>query len=147
MRRVLLFLALPAGAGLGFLVSALWLLAQGLPQVSRLETFRPPAATRVYAADGSLLAEFSVERRIPVTVEELPPHVIRAFLAIEDHRFFEHFGLNVGRILKALAVDLLEGRVVEGGSTITQQLAKVLFLTPERTLARKLREALLALEI
>ncbi len=147
MRRLVLFLALPAGAGLGFLVSALWLLAQGLPQVSRLETFRPPAATRVYAADGSLLAEFSVERRIPVAVEELPPHVIRAFLAIEDHRFFEHFGLNVGRILKALAVDLLEGRVVEGGSTITQQLAKVLFLTPERTLARKLREALLALEI
>ncbi|RMG84597.1 MAG: PBP1A family penicillin-binding protein, partial [Candidatus Dadabacteria bacterium] len=97
--------------------------------------------------DGSLLAEFSVETRIPVTLEDLPPHAVRAFLAIEDHRFFEHFGLNVGRILKALAVDVLERRVVEGGSTITQQLAKVLFLTPERTVKRKLREALLALEI
>ncbi|GAB4259862.1 penicillin-binding protein 1A [Deferrisoma sp.] len=147
MRRILAVLAVPAAAALGFAAAALVVLAQGLPQVSRLEAFRPPAATRVYAADGSLLAEFSVETRIPVTLDDLPPHAVRAFLAIEDHRFFEHFGLNVGRILKALAVDVLEGRVVEGGSTITQQLAKVLFLTPERTLRRKLREALLALEI
>ncbi len=140
-------LALAGGLAAGFGGGALWVLSQGLPQVSRLETFRPPSSTRVYAADGSLLAEFAVQRRTPVPLEDMPPHLIRAFLAIEDHRFFEHIGLNLGRIAKALLVDLLERRIVEGGSTITQQLAKVLFLTPERTLRRKIREAILALEI
>ncbi len=134
-------------AATGFGIGAFWVLARGLPQVSALEGFTPPSATRVYAADGSLLAEFATQKRTPVAFGELPADLIRAFLAIEDHRFFEHMGVNLGRIGKALITDVLAGRIAEGGSTITQQLAKVLFLTPEKTVTRKLRETLLALEI
>jgi len=132
---------------LGFGAGAVVILARGLPQVSALEDFTPPSSTRVFAADGTLLAEFATQKRTPVRLEDVPPTLVQAVLAIEDHRFFEHMGINVGRILKAVATDVVEGRLAEGASTITQQLAKVLFLSPEKTLARKLREALLALEI
>jgi penicillin-binding protein 1A len=118
-----------------------------MPQVSSLEDFTPPSSTRIYAADGSLLAEFATQKRTPVAPSETPPNLVKALLAVEDHRFFNHMGINLGRILKAAWVDLRKGRIVEGASTITQQLAKVLFLTPEKTLTRKIREALLALEI
>jgi penicillin-binding protein 1A len=134
-------------AALGFGVGAVVVLARGLPQVSALEDFTPPSSTRVFAADGTLLAEFATQKRTPVRLEEVPPVLVQAVLAIEDHRFFEHMGINVGRILKAVAADLIQGRLAEGASTITQQLAKVLFLSPEKTVTRKLREALLALEI
>jgi len=133
--------------GLGFGVGALAVLARGLPQVSALEDFTPPSSTRVFAADGTLLAEFATQKRTPVRLEDVPPTLVQAVLAIEDHRFFEHMGINIGRILKAVATDVVQGRLVEGASTITQQLAKVLFLSPEKTVSRKLREALLALEI
>jgi penicillin-binding protein 1A len=147
VRIFLAAVGLVLASAAGFLGGSVAVLARGLPQVSALEDFTPPSSTRVYAADGKLLAEFATERRTPVPLESLPPELIRAFLAIEDHRYFEHRGINLGRILKALAADVVEGRIVAGGSTITQQLAKVLFLTPEKTVGRKLREALLALEI
>ncbi len=147
MRIWVAALGLAACLAAGFVGGSFWVLSRGLPQVSKLETFTPPSSTRVYAADGTLLAEFAVQKRVPVTLDQVPRHLVRAFLAIEDHRFFQHIGINVGRILKALAVDIVERRIVEGGSTITQQLAKMLFLTPERTVRRKVREALLALEI
>ncbi|MHB8763374.1 MAG: penicillin-binding protein 1A [Deferrisomatales bacterium] len=147
MKVALALVGLVAAAVVGFGAGAFAVLARGLPQVSALVDFTPPSSSRVYAADGSLLAEFATQRRTPVLLDEVPENLVRAVLAIEDHRFFEHIGINVGRIVKALAVDLLEGRIAEGGSTITQQLAKVLFLTPEKTVQRKLREALLALEI
>ncbi len=134
-------------AAAGFGGGALWVLAPGLPQVTALEDFSPPTSSRVYAADGSLLAEFATQRRTPVGIDAVPEPLIRCVLAIEDHRFYEHRGINFGRILKALMTDLTHGRIVEGGSTITQQLAKLLFLSPEKTVRRKLREALLALEI
>ncbi len=134
-------------AALGFVTGGALVLVRGLPQVSALEDFTPPSSTRVFSADGALLAEFATQRRTPVALDAVPHNLVRSVLAIEDHRFFEHMGINVGRILKAVAVDLIQGRLAEGGSTITQQLAKILFLTPEKTLTRKLREALLALEI
>ncbi len=139
--------ALAGCAALGFVTGGAFVLARGLPQVSALEDFTPPSSTRVYSSDGTLLAEFATQRRTPVALDAVPHDLVRSVLAIEDHRFFEHMGINVGRILKAVAVDLAEGRLAEGASTITQQLAKILFLTPEKTLTRKLREALLALEI
>jgi len=134
-------------AALGFGTGAFFVLARGLPQVSALEDFTPPSSTRVFAADSTLLAEFATQKRTPVRLEDLPPALVQAVLAIEDHRFFEHMGINFGRILKAVASDVVQGRLAEGASTITQQLAKVLFLSPEKTVTRKLREALLALEI
>lgn len=147
MKRFLAVLVILLAATVGFLGGTVAVLLRGLPQVTALEDFRPPASTLVYASDGSLLAEFATERRTPVPLDALPPDLVRCFLAIEDHRYFEHMGINVARIAKALWVDLTHGRIVEGGSTITQQLVKVLFLRPERTLSRKLREAFLALEI
>lgn len=147
MRIAWALLGLLVCAALGFGAGAVAVLVRGLPQVSALEDFTPPSSTRIFAVDGALLAEFATQRRTPVALEAVPPDLVRAVLAIEDHRFFDHMGINIRRILKALAVDILEGRLVEGGSTITQQLAKVLFLSPEKTLARKLREALLALQI
>lgn len=147
MRAAWAVLGLLVCAALGFGGGALAVLMRGLPQVSALEDFSPPSSTRILAADGALLAEFATQRRTPVALEAAPQDLVRSVLAIEDHRFFEHMGINVGRVLKALAVDVMEGRLAEGGSTITQQLAKLLFLSPEKTLTRKLREALLALEI
>ncbi|MDW7711591.1 MAG: PBP1A family penicillin-binding protein [Deferrisomatales bacterium] len=147
MKTAWAVLGLVACGVLGFGAGAVAVLARGLPQVSALEDFSPPSSTRVFASDGTLLAEFATQRRTPVPLEKVPPDLVRAVLAIEDHRFFDHMGINVGRILKALAVDVLEGRLAEGGSTITQQLAKMLFLSPEKTLTRKVREAILALEI
>lgn len=134
-------------AAAGFGVGALMALLRGLPQVTALEDFSPPSSTKIFAADGSLLAEFATQRRTPVNLEAMPDELVKAVLAIEDHRFFNHIGINVGRIVKALAVDLMEGRAAQGASTITQQLAKILFLTPDKTIKRKLKEALLALEI
>lgn len=147
MRALGAVLGLVVCGALGFGAGALAVLVRGLPQVSALEDFSPPSSTRILAADGALLAEFATQRRTPVALEAVPPDLVRSVLAIEDHRFFEHMGINVGRILKALAVDVLAGRLAEGGSTITQQLAKLLFLSPEKTLTRKLREAILALAI
>lgn len=141
MRSVLIPLGVVLAAILGFLGGTLAVLTRGMPQVSALEDFAPPTSTRVFAADGTLLAEFATERRTPVPLEQMPPALVRCFLAIEDHRYFEHMGINVSRIFKAIVVDALQRRIVEGGSTITQQLAKLLFLTPEKTFSRKLREA------
>ncbi|HSH70817.1 MAG TPA: transglycosylase domain-containing protein, partial [Deferrisomatales bacterium] len=147
MRALWAALGLLLCAALGFTGGAATVLTRGLPQVSALEEFVPPSSTRILAADGSVLAEFATQRRTPVALDQIPPLLSRCVMAIEDHRFYQHFGINPGRIVKAVLADLLAGGFVEGASTITQQLAKVLFLTPEKTLGRKLREALLALEI
>lgn len=147
MRSLWALLGLLLCAALGFAAAAAVVLTRGLPQVAALEQFVPPSSSRILAADGSLLAEFATERRTPVPLGSIPPLLARCVLAIEDHRFYQHVGLNPGRIAKALVTDLLAGGFVEGASTITQQLAKVLFLTAEKTVGRKLREALLALEI
>ncbi len=147
MKWVAAIVGLVLSAAVGFGGAAFFVLVRGLPQVSQLEEFVPPSSTRVLAADGTLLAEFATERRTPVPLEQVPENLVRAVLAIEDHRFFEHMGINPGRIAKALVRDVAQGRAVEGGSTITQQLAKLLFLTPEKTVRRKIREAILALEI
>ncbi|PLX44562.1 MAG: penicillin-binding protein [Deltaproteobacteria bacterium] len=132
---------------LGAIAGGITVLSRGLPEVMALEDFRPPSSTTIYAADSTLLTEFAVERRTPVPIGEMPQNLINAVISIEDHRYFEHIGINVMRIAKALAVDVLSGEAKEGGSTITQQLAKVLFLTPKKTIKRKVREAILAFEI
>ena len=96
------------------------------------------------ASDGSILARYGQVHGQPVQVRDLPPHVPRAFLAIEDHRFYQHPGVDVIGVVRAAARNIAAGGIRQGGSTITQQLAKNLFLTRERTLRRKLQETLLA---
>lgn len=138
-----LLASLLIGGGLGILLA----LTQDLPQVESLADFEPSAITTVLADDGTPLRSFFVERRIPVPLGDMPGNLVKAIIAVEDARFYQHFGLDLRGIVRALLRDIRSLRVVEGGSTLTQQLAKVMFLTPEKTLVRKLREAVLAINI
>jgi penicillin-binding protein 1A len=116
--------------------------------LSALEPVRIGRNTFVYAADGSLLGSIPAERnRQPVTIEEMAPLVRKATIAVEDRRFREHGGVDVEGIARAAVTDLREGRVVEGGSTITQQLVRNLYISRERTVQRKLKEACLAAKL
>ncbi len=123
-----------------------WSLAD-LPSIDTLEGYRPFESSKVYSSDGHLLAEFYLERREFVPHYKIPEHVKNAFIAIEDERFYRHSGIDLIAIMRALYTDILAGRIVQGGSTITQQLAKLLFLKPEKSLERKIKEAVLALQI
>ncbi len=127
-------------------VYAAWLF-HDLPDATDLADYRPATATRVYAGDGTLIGEYSQERRIYVPYDELPQPVIHAFLASEDRNFFNHGGIDVGGLGRAMfknVFNLVSGRRLEGGSTITQQVAKNVLLTNETTVGRKLKEAILA---
>jgi len=133
-------------AGLVVAVYAAWLF-HDLPDASDLADYRPPTATRVYAGDGTLIGEFSDERRIYVPYEQIPEPVIHAFLSAEDSHFFQHGGIDVsglGRAMFKNVFNFVAGRRLEGGSTITQQVAKNVLLTNESTLGRKLKEAILS---
>ncbi len=133
-------------AGLGVAVYAAWLF-HDLPDASELADYRPPTATRVYASDGTLIGEFSDERRIYVPYEEIPVTVVQAFLAAEDRNFFRHGGIDVsglGRAMLKNVANVVSGRRLEGGSTISQQVAKNILLTSETSLNRKVKEAILS---
>ena len=133
-------------AGLVVAVYAAWLF-HDLPDASDLADYRPPTATRVYAGDGTLIGEFSDERRIYVTYDQIPTPVLHAFLAAEDRNFFSHGGIDVsglGRAMFKNVFNFVAGRRLEGGSTITQQVAKNVLLTNESTIGRKLKEAILS---
>lgn len=133
-------------AGLVVTVYAAWLF-HDLPDASELADYRPATATRVYAGDGTLIGEFSDERRIYVSYEQIPEPVVEAFLAAEDRNFFSHGGVDVsglGRAMFKNVFNALSGRRLEGGSTITQQVAKNVLLTNESSINRKVKEAILA---
>ncbi len=129
---------------LGGIYLYLWL---DLPDISTLKHYRPPAVTVVYDRYGIPLAYWYKERRFPVPLEKMPPYLIQAFVSAEDARFYEHEGIDFLSIIRALIADIRAGRVVQGGSTITQQVARSLLLSRERTLTRKIREAILAWQI
>jgi penicillin-binding protein 1A len=144
---VVLFLVGSATAG--FL---LWRVSQDLPDYESLAKYEPPVMTRIHAHDGSLIAEYARERRIFVPINTIPKRVIAAFLSAEDKRFYEHGGLDMTGIARAVykAVETkLHGgdRRAEGASTITQQVAKNFLLTSDRTIERKVKEAILAIRI
>ena len=129
-------------------VAALALIAwygYDLPDISDLgERQRNPSIT-LLAADGAIIARYGDLYGPPATIEAMPAYLIEAVLATEDRRFYDHFGLDVFGLARATVANLRAGRIVQGGSTLTQQLAKIVFLTPERTLKRKVQELLLAL--
>ena len=118
--------------------------AQELPGITEDASFERKRAIIVKAADGSVIARYGEIVGNKVTVEDIPPYLVQAVLAIEDRRFYHHFGLDPLGLARAMFVNVREGGVVQGGSTITQQLAKNLFLSQERTLKRKIQEAMLA---
>jgi penicillin-binding protein 1A len=132
-----------AGAFAGFAAVIL----TDLPEVAELDRYKPKGVTLLKDIHGETIHEFFVEKRIPVTLDAIPDRVQRAFLAAEDWRFHDHFGIDLRGLLRAFVRNVVERRYAEGASTITQQLSKLLFLTSEKTLARKLKEALLAIQI
>ncbi len=123
------------------------LLLPTLPDIEDLAETHLKVPMRVYAADGELLAEFGEEKRIPVEIEEVPEMLIQAILAAEDHAFFYHHGVDFAGILRAAWNNLRTGQASQGGSTITMQVARNYFLSPEKTYTRKLKEILLAFKI
>lgn len=118
-----------------------------LPDVGSLEQYVPPLVTNVTDTNGQPVGEFFTERRTNVPLTEIPVDLRKAVMAIEDTEFYGHWGVNPRAIMRAMIANLVAGRVVQGGSTLTQQLAKTIFLTRERTLDRKLKELLLTLQI
>jgi len=131
------------GAGIGI---ANWLKSD-LPSPASLQTVAPPVKTMVYDINGKLVHEFYKENRSLVPLRQIPRPMIDALLSIEDRRFYQHWGIDPMRTLGALANDVIAGRPEQGGSTITQQLARNLFLTHEKTFTRKIKEAVLAVRI
>jgi len=118
-----------------------------IPSAESLENYNPPQATRIVDRNGQPLAEFFTERRSNVSLVEIPVDLPKAVVSIEDQRFYQHWGLDTVSISRALWANLRAGRVVQGGSTISQQLAKNIFLTSRRTVERKMKELILTLEI
>ncbi|HHW20847.1 penicillin-binding protein 1A [Thermodesulfovibrio thiophilus] len=132
---------------IGVIGAYIYWLFSDLPDIKALEGYRPSESSIVYSSDGQVLTEFFYERRTFVPYYEIPDIIKRAFIAAEDVRFYKHPGVDVIGILRALYRDIRSRSIVEGGSTITQQLAKMLFLNPERSITRKLKEALLSIQI
>ncbi|MCL4457417.1 MAG: PBP1A family penicillin-binding protein [Nitrospirae bacterium] len=118
-----------------------------LPEIKSLEGYTPMQSSFVYSSDGKVLAEFYQERRNFIPHYQIPERIKKAFIAVEDQRFYSHPGVDIIGILRALYKDLIAQSIVEGGSTITQQLAKMLFLKPEKSLSRKVREAMISVQI
>ena len=129
------------------LVWAFAILPRSLPSVTALERFDPSEGSKVYDENDELITELHLERRIFVPLPQIPKPLRDAVIATEDARFYSHYGVDPTGIGRAIYQNFRHGRIVEGGSTITQQLAKVLFLTPDKSLGRKLKEAALALEL
>ena len=133
--------AVGGGAGLAAF------LLRDLPGVLSLEDYTPPALTRVYAGDGSILKQFGQQRRIIVPRSGIPDSFRQAIISVEDAGFYRHPGVDPKGILRAAYQDVLRGRLEQGASTITQQLAQDLFLTKDKTWTRKIQEAILALQV
>ncbi|GJJ80403.1 penicillin-binding protein 1A [Pasteurella canis] len=118
-----------------------------LPDVESLKTVELQQPMQIYTADGKLIGEVGEQRRIPVPLEQIPQPLINAVLATEDSRFYEHHGLDPIGIARAITVAITKGGASQGASTITQQLARNFFLTPEKSIERKAKEAVLAIDI
>jgi penicillin-binding protein 1A len=144
----LLVLSIIAGLMFGATVAYQASMTQEAKEVAGLANYRPNLVTRVIADDGkTVIGEFSLERRIPVTYDQIPENLKKAILAIEDDRFYQHIGFDPIRIGTTAIKNVVAGRKAEGASTLTQQLARALFLSPEKTYTRKIREVLVALQI
>jgi len=141
---------LPKLIGTALVVGALVVLgtyayfSRDLPSVSALRDYKPQQTTRVYDRHKKVIGEIFSERRTVIPMSKVPRHMVLSVLAAEDADFYEHEGLDYNGILRAVGRDIVAGRAAQGGSTITQQVVKLMLLTPERTLSRKVRELILA---
>lgn len=128
-------------------ISAGLFLTRDIPEVGSLQFSSPRIMTRVYSRDGRVLQEYGAEKRTLVHYADISPNFFNAVIAIEDTNFYRHHGISPKGMLRALVQDILHGRPGQGGSTLTQQLARQYFLTPEKTITRKVKEMILAVNI
>ncbi|MEW5804013.1 MAG: PBP1A family penicillin-binding protein [bacterium] len=139
----LLLSVIATGVGIGYVYQV----ARTLPDIDFMREYNPGQTTRIYAENNKQIANFCLEKRIPIPLSEVNPNLIKAILSTEDVNFYQHNGIYWPRILSALYRNILAGRFVEGASTITQQVTRLVFLYPQKTVLRKVKEILLAYKI
>lgn len=144
MKKLLIFSLGLVSLGIAVIATVFVSLSSNLPNLITVEDYEPLLVSEVYARGGEKIGEFFREKRILVPYEKIPKNVINAFVAAEDAQFFEHHGINFTAILRAVIANVKAGRKVQGASTITQQVARSLLLTPEKSYVRKIREMILA---
>ena len=140
---IFFFLIIPCISVVGLYIN----FSYDLPRLTSVKDYAPKIVTRVFSDDRELIAEFFVEKRYLIPIEEMPTNLIRAFISAEDARFFEHQGIDVWSIIRALLKNIESMEIIQGGSTITQQITKSLLLSPEKSFSRKIKEAILARRI
>ena len=143
--RWILITAIPLVFGL--IIGFYYAVVHDLPPAESISFFAPPISTKVYDDQGEIISQFFIERRELTSLERVPQHLIDGFISIEDKRFYSHWGVDVLRFFKSLLINIVNMRIVQGGSTITMQLARNMFLTLEQTVMRKLKEMALATRI
>src|SRR5918996_2190378 len=146
-RRAGLVLLFTVAAVLGLATGVFFAYAGDLPRITALDDYAPSTISRVYGANGEVVGEFAVQRREVISYEAISPKLRQAIFAAEDDDFEQHVGLSIPRIVVTLVKDIVERRKAGGASTLTQQLARKLFLTDEKTWERKIKEAILAIQI
>ncbi|MFH1823646.1 MAG: PBP1A family penicillin-binding protein [Candidatus Firestonebacteria bacterium] len=132
---------------LGWFIGLIITYYRELPTLSELEGYKPSLASKIYDINENLIAQLYIEQRTLVPLYKVPKYLQNAIIVVEDENFYKHWGIDISGIIRAFLVNVIHGRVEQGGSTITQQLARNLFLTQERTISRKIKEAMLALKI
>jgi penicillin-binding protein 1A len=145
--RLIFGLLVLLAAAVGVIGGLLLVYSTDLPQVEALEHYRPISSSELYDINGNIIGSFALQRRVVSSYTDFPPVLIEALVSIEDKEFYRHWGINVWRIAGAAFRDIESGGKVQGASTLTMQLARNLFLSPDRSFHRKIQEALLAIQI
>jgi len=142
--KALILLAVAFVTGVLFVAFLFFILSFGLPTVEALKDYKPSPGTTIFAEDGRVLGQVRIEKGVYVPLQRIPKFLVNALLATEDPRFYQHKGIDYRGIMRAALKDIIAVRLKQGGSTITQQLTKVVFLSPERKFTRKIKEIILA---
>ncbi len=140
LKKLLIIALCSVVAGITFIFGSYLYLKDDLPSVETLKDVRLQTPMRVFSEDGELISQFGEKRRIPLKIDEIPPLLIKAVLATEDARFYEHPGIDVIGVLRAFTVVVATGEPTQGASTITQQLARLFFSAGKRKLSAKLKK-------
>jgi len=138
-----IIIAVTIGAFIGIIMGSM----KEIPSISSLKEYKPNLSTRIYDINNQLITQIYVEQRTLVPLSKVPAILQKGIVASEDDRFYNHWGIDLHGIMRATLINILHRKIVEGGSTITQQLARNLFLTMQQTFSRKIKEALLAIKI
>ncbi len=134
-------------AGAGVVGGLVFVYSSDLPQVRQLANYQPDVMTEVFADNGTPIARFALQHRVMVTYNQIPPVLRNAVISVEDRDFESHWGIDILSIIRAAITDIIEWRKAQGASTLTQQLARMLFLTPQKSFRRKIQEAILAIQM